>query len=150
MKKLALAIAAFLLLGGGYFATKMQEPQQDAQTLAGVYSSPVVLSASSTTFTLTTASQRLLASTTSHVPPTKRVAATIQPIHCTLGAGHAIYLNMNRDVAATALNGFAVFASTTAPFEDYPGILPVQGSVTGITQTGTCTVLVTEWKTPNQ
>lgn len=105
--------------------------------------SPNFIIASSTTYTLTTASQRLLASST----PFERVTATVQPVNCT--ANQAVFLSMNSDVAAVANTGFAVYASTTAELNEYPLTPVVQGSVQGITANGTCTVLVTEWRLRN-
>lgn len=107
---------------------------------ASVLSAPSFIVASSTKFTLTTASQRLLATST----PTKRMGALIQNTNCT--AGSAIFLSMNRDVAAVAQAGVAVLASSTLAFGDYPESAIVQGAVTGIAGVGTCTVLVTEWR----
>lgn len=99
------------------------------------------LSASSTAYTVTTASQLLLASST----PTKRVAATFQTVNCT--AGGTLYLRLGAGAAATAATGIAVTGSSTLAFKDY-GESPVivQGTVTGIVDVGTCTVLVNEWR----
>lgn len=99
---------------------------------------PTFYSASSTAFTLTTASQRLLGTST----PTRRLAATIQPINCTQN----VFMRAGSDVVATANTGLVAFASSTFSFEEYPGIPVVQGAVQGITAVGTCTVLVTEWR----
>lgn len=102
---------------------------------------PTFVVASSTSFTLTTTSQRLLATST----PTRRMAALITPTNCT--AAQAVYVNFNADVPATISNGNAIVASTSLKLESYPGIPVVQGAVNGITAVGTCTVLVTEWRT---
>lgn len=92
--------------------------------------------ASSTTFTLTTSSQRLLATSS------LRVSATIQPQNCVTGAN--VYLKMQQDQPATANGGFLVQASTTGAFGS--GNVPVAiGAVTGITTVGACSVIVTEW-----
>lgn len=114
------------------------------QTFGGAVAyqtAPSFYKASSTAFTLTTASQRLLATST----PTKRLAATIQPINCTVSTS-TVFVVMNNDVAAVNHTGFAVFGTTTATFGDYPNMPVVQGSVQGIVNNGTCTVLVTEWR----
>jgi hypothetical protein len=101
---------------------------------------PTFYKASSTAFTLTTASQRLLATSTG----SQRVAVTIQPTNCT--TAQAVYVTLNQDVAATAGTGIAIVASSTLALGGYTNIPVVQGAVTGITGLGTCTVLVTEWR----
>jgi len=107
---------------------------------------PTFYIASSTAFTLTNTSQRLLASST----PTKRLAATIQPVNCTLVTGGLIYMKTFNDAPAVAATGIAAFGSSTLALGDYPNTPVVQGSVQGITAAGTCTVLVTEWRSQNQ
>lgn len=96
--------------------------------------------ATSTVFTITTTSQRILSTST----PTVRLAAMVQPVNCT--NGQPLYLKAGADQVAVATSGIAVYASTTMQFEDYPGTPVPQGSVTAITGLGTCTVLVTEWR----
>lgn len=109
----------------------------DAATLADT---PTTIVASSTAFTVTTGtSLRLLASST----PTVRIAASIQAVNC--AAGSDLWIRMNADVPATAGTGMWVQASSTRTLSTYPEIPIVQGAVQGITNTGTCTVLVTEW-----
>lgn len=105
---------------------------------------PTFLVASSTTFTVTTSSSlRLLATSTT------RVAADIQTHFCATGSN--LFLNAQSDQAATANNGRVVLASSTASYATYPSADPVpQGAVQGITGVGTCTVLVTEWRTQYQ
>lgn len=99
--------------------------------------------ASSTVFTLTTTSQRLLATST----PTQRMAFSIQPINCTSGSSGGVNLNFRRDVVATSATGPFAFASTTNLFGDHVNGMPVvQHAVQGIVTTGTCTVIVTEWR----
>lgn len=108
---------------------------------------PSFLSASSTAFTLTTTSQRLLATTTPQGQSGARVTATIQPINCTAGASGA-FMNLRLDVVATANTGLLAFASSTTILGDHVNQVPnVRGAVQGITNVGTCTVLVTEWRT---
>lgn len=108
---------------------------------SGFGEAPTVYVASSSVFTLTTTSQRLLASSTGP----RRIAATVQPVSCTAN-GVGVFMRANNDVVATANTGLIAFASTTFAFSEYPNLLPPQGSVQGITAVGTCTVLVTEWK----
>ena len=120
---------------------KIESKNLDIKGAVNYNTAPRFVAASSTAFTLTTTSQRLLASST----PTARLAATIQPVNCTT-SGTAVYLSANRDVPAVAGTGFAAFASSTLALGDYPNTPVPQGSVTGITQAGTCTVLVTEWR----
>lgn len=97
------------------------------------------LVASSTTFTLTTTSQRLLATST------QRVSAVIQPTFCT--SGGTVFLNDDTDIVATVANGDLVaLASTTEKFSVAEGNPLTFNSVQGILDVGTCTVKVTEWK----
>lgn len=106
-------------------------------------SGPTFYVASSTAFTLTTASQRLLGTST----PTRRMAATIQPINCTSG-GSGAFMRLQNDAAATTNTGLFAAASSTTLLGDHVNNIPVvQGAVQGITSGGTCTVLVTEWRT---
>lgn len=102
---------------------------------------PTFPTASSTVFTISNTSTRLLGTST----PTRRVAALIQPVNCTLGG--PIYLKAQSDAPATAGTGFAAFASSSLQLEDYPGTPVPQNAVQGIAGNGTCTVLVTEWVT---
>ena len=139
MKKTVAFVVVVLSIFAGYFYQLFQN--QDQSLGAASNQLPTFYSASSTVYTLTTASQRLLATSTQP----KRLAATIQPISCT-GAPSAIFLNLGRDVAATGNSGLAVYASTTMSMSDYTAIPVVVGSVQGITAGGTCTVLVTEWR----
>lgn len=136
---LFLVIAIGLVMGG----IKIINHDADAQTLGGgtaANTAPTFVVASSSTFTLTTTSQRLLATST----PTRRIGAIIQPINCS--SGQPVFMSANRDAAAVAGTGIAAYATSTFAFEDYPGIPVIQGSVQGITSAGTCTVLVTEWR----
>ena len=95
--------------------------------------------ASSTTYTVTTASSlRVLATST------KRVAASIQPLNC--ASNGYVTLNGNNDAVATANNGFAAFASSTFAFGDRADLPMLQNSIQAIANNGTCTVLVTEWR----
>jgi hypothetical protein len=137
MKKLFIFLLSIMALSGAILSTGIAE---GASATWQTY--PVFPSASSTAFTLTTASQRLLATTTSP----RRLAATIQPVNCTLGAVGA-FLKMGGDQLATANTGMLAYASTTLLLGDYLNNVPViQNAVTGITANGTCTVLVTEWR----
>lgn len=118
----------------GINQTQVAEGAGDSNTV------PTFYFASSTVFTLTTSSQRLLSTST----PTHRVAVTFQPVNCTVNNG--ISLNLQPDQAATANSGLYAFASTTLELKTFPNLPVTQGSVQGITSAGTCTVLVTEWR----
>lgn len=133
---LIVAILAFVL--GVYNAFYVAK---DSKNLGSVLynTNPTFVSASSTTFTLTTASQRILATTTTP----RRLSATVQPVNCS--AGGFVYMNAGSDAAAKNASGTVAFASTTFAFQDYPNTPVVQGSVQALTSAGTCTVLVTEW-----
>lgn len=137
-----LAIALVIGLIGYNFATlRYVEKLQTFELGASINNNvPTVYVASTTAFTLTTSSQRLLGTST----PTRRLGAVVQPINCT-NAG-TVFLRADRDIAATANAGIAVLASTTLQYEDYPGLTVPQGSVQGILSTGTCTVIVTEYR----
>jgi hypothetical protein len=100
----------------------------------------VTVTASSTTYTLTTASQLLVATSS------KRTALSVQPIGCTQNGDGVTYLNFDKGKAAVSGKGFAVFASTTQEFFD-GGLPPGTYGTSGIVATGTCSVLVTEWRT---
>lgn len=102
---------------------------------------PTFYAASSTVFTITTTTSVRILATSS---PVYRAAATIQPVNCTVGG--QLYMQLNRDVVAVARTGLAAFASTTMELKAFPGVPIVQGSVQAITDVGTCTVLVTEWR----
>lgn len=115
---------------------------QKAKTVgfAGYNTNPSFTVASSTAFSLTTSSKQLLATST----PTRRFSAIIQPINCTTAG--AIFLGMNGDAPAVSNTGTAVYATSTMQLSDFGATPIVQGSVQGIAPNGTCTVLVTEWR----
>ena len=92
--------------------------------------------ASTTAFILTTTSQLLLATSSS------RVAATIQPINCS----GTVTTFLDKTGPNTANTGTAAFSSTTLAFDDYQSPRITKDPVWGITNAGTCTVLVTEWR----
>lgn len=104
---------------------------------------PIFSFATSSTYTLTTTSQRLWATSTNQATPLRRISATVQATNCTTGSG-PVYLNLRNDKVAVENDGLAVLASTTQTFSD-AFVSPVQGSIQGITSKGTCTVLVTQW-----
>ena len=109
---------------------------------------PSFLVASSSTFTLTTTSTRLLATTTPQGQTGARVTATVQPINCTSGSSGGAFLSLDGSISATANAGLFAFASSTLILGDHVNQAPnVRGAVNGIVGTGTCTVLVTEWRT---
>lgn len=105
----------------------------------------VPTTSSTTVFTLTTTSLRLLATTTS---PLNRVGALVQTI-CPVGS--RVHMNMNNgvgvsDIVATTATGPIVNATSTDSLAFGVYGLPVNNnSVQGITNNGTCTVIVTEW-----
>lgn len=146
MNKNSLLVAAGILLGLGLLVGSLVSNMAVLSKVkenfgGGLAEVPSLSSASSTAFTVTTgASVRLLASST----PTQRVAVSIQPINC--AAGSDLWLRMSNDAVAIAGQGGWVQASSTRTFATYPEVPVVQGSVQGITNTGTCTVLVTEWR----
>lgn len=119
--------------------------KKSLEILGGVgINNPQFILASSTAYTVTTsAASRLLATSS------QRVAANIDVYGCGTTAGaHGILFLRTGDAAAVANTGMAVFGTTTKAFGSYPEAEPVPtGSVTGITANGTCTVLVTEWRT---
>lgn len=145
MKKTILSIALVIaVVGLGYIIDGVIKISK--VEAAGVQG-PSFLVASSTAFTLTTSSLRLLATTTPQGQSGARVSATIQPINCTTGTG-GIFLRLNADVAATSNTGLLAFASSTLILGDHVNqVSNVRGAVQGITTVGTCTVLVTEWRT---
>lgn len=97
--------------------------------------------ASSTQFTLTTTSQRLLATSS------RRIAVTIHNYNCT-SANIGVFMNQEQDVAATVANAdYVVFASSTDVFSVPTGNPITFEAVAGITDSGTCTVIVTEHRT---
>lgn len=112
---------------------------QQASPRAGAVggNTSVTATASTTAFTLTTTSQRLLATST------KRVAYDISNGNCT-GGGTAYVLD-NKDAPAVARTGIQIIGSTTKSFTGYL-TPPSNTAVTGIVDGGTCTVLVTEYR----
>jgi hypothetical protein len=98
----------------------------------------VTATASSTVLTLTTSSQRLVATSS------KRVAFEVAVTNCTTGG--SVYVNDALDAPSTTSKGPVVFASTTKTFSEYntPGLST--NAIQGIVNTGTCTVVVTEWR----
>lgn len=143
MDKIKRSIAVGLLIVVGFLIGG----QVKENKLAGVgINNPQFVLASSTVFTVTTsAAQRLLATSS------LRVAANIDVYGCgtTAGAVGILFLRTN-DAAAVANTGMAVFGTTTKAFGSFPESDPVPtGSIQGITSNGTCTVLVTEWRSAN-
>ncbi len=95
--------------------------------------------ASTTVFTLTTSSQRILATST------KRTAYTVQPTFCTITSS-LTYVRASSDAPATSATGVGVYASTTERFIDDSDLPVSENSIQAITNAGTCTVIVTEWR----
>ena len=141
MNKILLSLAISLSLLSLVLIWKDKEvPVSLGEAVTRYMNIPTV--ASSTSFALTTASQRLLATTSS---PNNRVAATVRLAGCT-SSGSRVHLNIRDDVAATTATGPVLSASSTESVNFGVYSLPVNnGAVTGITNTGTCTVIVTEW-----
>ena len=138
MKKiLIISIAlAVSFLGVFCFIVGMNFSRNLAESVGGVSTPSTV--ASTTAFTLTTTSQRILATST------RRTAFTVQPTNCT--AANITYVAALKDAAATATNGLAVHSTTTERFIDDFSLPVSESSVQAITNTGTCTVIVTEWR----
>jgi len=144
MKKYILTVVAIVIAFVSVFVWNKDPQKVDAH----VVPSTSFLNASSTAFTLTTTSLRLLGTTTPQGQSGARVTATIQPINCTIGGTNGVFLRLERDVVATANTGTFAFASSTTILGDVVNQFPnVRGAVQGIVGSGTCTVLVTEWRT---
>ena len=145
MKKITLSIASLIvILSLVYIFDGVKKVSEvEASGIMG----PSFLTASSTAFTLTTTSLRLLGTTTPQGQSGARVTATIQPINCTGTGGGGAFVRLGGDVVATAGTGLFAFASSTLILGDHVNQVPVvRGSVQGIVASGTCTVLVTEWR----
>lgn len=142
MNKILLALAVSLSLVSLVLVLNKEDATAPSFGEAVTRYMNIPTTASSTVFTLTTTSRRLLATTTS---PYNRVAAMIQAAGCT-AAGVRVHLNINDDIVATASTGPALTASTTEAiaFGVY-GNPVTNNAVQGITNAGTCTVVVTEW-----
>lgn len=134
MFKQILASAIALVIVGGVYLAFNPTPK----TFGDVLNVPQPATASTTAFTLTTASQRLLASSSA------RIAAKIDSINCT--AGGVAFLKASNDIVATANTGTALLASSTLLLSTFPEAPTPTGAVQGILNLGTCTVIVTEWR----
>lgn len=111
------------------------------ENIGGTFTFPFVFTvASSSAYTISNTSTQILATTTTP----RRVAASVQLVNCTI-PGSAAYLRMNNDAEAIVNTGIAVFSSSTANFSAESPI--VQSGVRAIVGAGTCTLLVTEWRT---
>lgn len=126
-----------VLVAGSFLGARIAQVTPSLSLGASAISVPTPYVASSTAFTLTTSSQRLLA--TSSI----RIAATVQPKNCATDG--QVFLKAQNDQPAVANSGPMVFGTTTLAFGTFPEIPVPVGSVQGITNTGTCTVVVTEW-----
>lgn len=133
---LVLLAGGILALAGSLSTTLFQT----AQTFSGISpNNPQMTQASTTVFTLTNSSQRLLATSS------QRVAADFDVYNCTATA-IGIFTRMSQDKPATTGTGNFIIGSTSDAFGLTPfGPPTVTGAVTGITAAGTCTVAVTEW-----
>lgn len=112
-------------------------PQKEVIEFSGTDS--IATTASSTTDTLAQTSKSLFGTST------KRVAFAVQPVGCT-APGAFVRLAQGRGEAAATTSGLAVFATTTQTFDDHNIVFPT-GNIQGITTFGTCTVILTEWRT---
>lgn len=145
MKKYILSVVLLITIIFGAFAHISN--QETLKVEASGVMGPQFLIASSTAFTLTTTSQKLLGTTTPQGQTGARVSAIIQPINCTAG-GSGVFMKIGGDAPATANTGVIAYASTTLILGDHVNQVPnVRGAVRGITAVGTCTTLVTEWLT---
>lgn len=129
-------LGVLIFIGLGFAAYMFLQPEVQDALLAG-QNSPALI-ASSTQLTLTTSSQLIVASSS------KREAFTVQPIYC--NAGSDVY--MKHSVPATVANASLIaYASSTRDFDDKTSPRNQSAAVHGITNAGTCTVIVTEWRT---
>lgn len=140
MKKITLSLFSLALITA-IIIVSINNHFANAQLGGAAYNTtPSFTIASSSTFTISQTSTQILASST----PTRRDAATIQSMKCTtLGT---LFLNTNGDQTATPDKGMAITASSTRDLEDYPNTPVVQGAIRAVVDSGTCTVLVTEWR----
>jgi hypothetical protein len=132
-------LAGIILCAG---AVAVWPEKAKSPTISGgsvAQTAPLVKVASSTAFSISQTSARILGTTTAN----RRLAATIQPINCTVGS--AVFLKAQSDAPAVANSGPVALASSTLALTDYPNIPVPQNAVQAITQSGTCTVIVTEW-----
>lgn len=119
---------------GGIVFTRTSRPSLSGTSV----NYPLFLTASSTTYSVTTSSVRLLATTTEGA----RIATVIQPINCTNSTASA-FLGFGK--TAVVNTGLAVTASTTRDLSTYPNAPTIQGALHAVVSAGTCSVLVTEW-----
>lgn len=94
--------------------------------------------ASSTTYSVTTSSVQILATTTDMT----RSAVLLQPINCTVSNASLFFKVTN---PATVNTGFTVAASSTLALGTYPNTPAPQNTLNAVASAGTCSVLVTEW-----
>lgn len=132
LKQILTTAIALIIVGGAYFAFA------PSKLLGDVLNVPQPATASTTAFTLTTSSQRLLASSSA------RISAMIQTKYCPTDT--QVSLKADSDKPAVANSGPMVFGTTTLAFNTFPETPVPTGAVTGITNAGTCTVIVTEWR----
>lgn len=103
--------------------------------------------ASTTAFALSGTSLQIVATSTASTTDITvggRAALQLQPINCTSGA--SVFLNYN-DKAAVANTGSVLISSSTTVFGDSAPM--VHGSIRAINSGGTCTLLVTEFRSEN-
>ncbi len=132
-----LALACFVV-GVNYFLSSGPVGSQNLGSV-NYNTGPRFVRASSTAFSISSTSTRIAATSSP-----ARLALTVQPVNCTTSG--TVFMSLNGDVAATSGTGLAAYASTTQALGDYPNVPVVQGSIQAIVNSGTCTVLVTEWR----
>lgn len=100
---------------------------------------PVIASSTAYTLVFGNTPTRIVATTTG---AGTRVGLSVQPTNCATGG--VVFMQFNDQLAATS-TGLAAYASTTETFSD--SIPMVSGSIRAMAGYGSCTLLVTEWRT---
>lgn len=138
LQKILIFLAGAVLAFAGWASTTLFTASNSLGAINPI--NPQMTQASTTVYTITTSSQRILATSS------QRVAHEVDATKCTGGAA-GVYQRMALDGTATASTGNLIFASTSQAFGLTPYSAPtVTGAVTAITDAGTCTVIVTEWR----
>lgn len=123
------------------------QPQQAQGAIFPSQGGTVPTLASTTAIALSGSSRQILATSTASTTDAAvggRVAVQLQPINCTAGA--SVFLAYN-DVAAVGNTGSVLLASSTTVYGD--SLPMVHGSIRAINSGGTCTLLVTEFRSEN-
>lgn len=103
---------------------------------------PTLATASSTSYALTTTSTRLLATTTGN----NRIAAFFSVYGCTTLVAPVLHLNTSSDAPATSSTGPITTGTSTIKMNAYDDAPLTNTAVQGLIESGTCTVIVTEWR----